>query len=601
MKTFPASNGASQVSASVPIPEAEVRDQLNRILASPGFRGSERIQRFLRFAVERTLAGESGQIKESIVGREVFDRGPDYNPTQDSIVRVEAQRLRKKLREYYKTSGSADPILITLDAGSYVPAFARVTPARLASIHVLPEVAPKKPDPRTVAVLPFLNLSPEPEQDYFCDGIAEDIISQLSSIPELRVIGRTSMFTLKGASPDLRAIGAHWGAGTIIEGTLRKEGELLRVSARIIDAETEQARWSQVFDRKIGDVFSIEDEIAHAIADTLRLTPPSAGPGQKPVSTEAYVLYLKGRQAWSQLSQAGFQSAIKYFTRAISLYPGYAAPYAGLADTYTWLAMWGLMRPKDVWPQGKAAAVEALRLDPASAQARASLGATMFFLDWKFQEGLALVNSAIHSEPSYLDGHHLYGACLLILGRFEEALLHLERTVQLDPLSFRMNRTLGVFYYFHGRADEAEKWLQTAAALQPDSMECRYVLARVHVQQRRYDAALNEARKCQALQPGAMAEGILGVILARNGDPEGARRCLERLSEMSSSRWVDPVLSAYIHVALNNFDAALECLGKSLDARSPHALFLNVDPSFDDLRSDVRFQNLVASLKFPRA
>ncbi len=248
--------------------------------------------------------------------------------------------------------------------------------------------------------------------------------------------------------------------------------------------------------------------------------------------------------------------------------------------------------------RGKHAAQDALRLDPASAQAHSSLAAAKFFFDWDWQESLALSKRALELQPGYLDGLHIYGTCLFFLGRFEEARACLEPAVHLDPLSFRMNRTLGTLCYLQGRADEAERWLESAIALEPDSMESHYLLARLHLQQRRYDAALNELLKCQKDPSNALALGILGVTLKRKGDEAGALSTVERLAEMSLVEYVDPLASALVHVALGNSDAALECLENSLVERSPHALLLKVDPLFDEIRSDPRFQNLVSSLEF---
>ena len=599
MKMSLADSRDSKDASLAPIPADEVRDQVNHILASREFRRSTRLQRFLRLAVERSLAGEIDQMKEYIVGREVFDRGADYDPSLDSIVRVEARRLRRKLREYYQTHGRKDPILITFQPGSYVPAFVRIDHPEPALVAAESEgvVTLARPNPRTVAVLPFSNLSPEPEQEYFCDGITEDIINAISSIPKLQVIGRTSLFARKRIE-DPHEIGIRLGAGTIIEGTVRKAGELLRVSARIIDSGTRRVRWSHVFDRKATDVFSIENEIASSVAHALRAVWQPERIRKAP-STEAYVLYLKGRQAWNQLSLKGYQSAIEQFNHAILLYPDYAAPYAGLADAHTWLALWGMMRPREALLKGKHAALEALRLDPGSAQAHSSLAAAKFFFDWDWQESLRLSNTALELQPSYLDGLHIYGTCLFFLGRFEEARASLEPAVHLDPLSFRMNRTMGTLCYLQGRANEAERWLEGAIALEPDSMESHYLLARLHLQQHRYDAALNEARECQKDPSSALALGILGVALTRNGDKAGALSTVERLAEMSSVRYVDPLASALVRVALGNFDAALECLRNGLMERSPAALLLNVDPLFDEIRSDPRFQSLVSSVKFP--
>jgi len=590
------------------IPTTEIHHQLERILRSKGFRSSVRLQRFLRLAVERTLAGETDQLNEYAVGRDVFDRGVDYDPRVDSIVRVEARRLRNKLREYYRTAGAADPVVIEFPRGSYVPKFTQGSPARPSAqplnqadsesekpseTLVAAQSANAPLDPCTIAVLPFSNLSPEPEQQYFCDGMTEDIINALTAVAELQVIGRTSMFALEADMLDLREIGVRLGAGTIVEGSVRKAGELLRVSARIVDSETRQTKWSQVFDRRTQDVFVIEDEIAHSIAGVLRITLQPVkprSPSRKAPSTEAYALYLKGRQAWNRMNRAGFLAAIDLFNRAISLYPDYAAPYAGLAYAYMWMSMWGGIHTVEAFAKCKDAARQALRLDPGMASAYASLGATLFFFENNHPEGLALLKKAIDLEPSYSFAHQLYGTCLMITGRFEEAIAPLERAVHLDPISFRTNRALGTGYSFHGRLKDAEHWMNVAIALRPDSVESHFLLARVYLQQGQLDKALVEARECHRENTGAVVFGILGVVLARMGDTSGATAVLKRLEEMSSTGYVDPLALAYVHTALGNYSAAMELVRKAREEASPFAEYVNVDPLFEALRSSPEFR-----------
>jgi adenylate cyclase len=574
----------------------EVQAQLERILASRGFRGSARLQRFLRLAVERTLAGQTDQLKEYSVGRDAFDRGADYDPRSDSIVRVEAQRLRRKLREYYRSTGALDPLVIHLAPGGYVPEF-RVSPPPVeipVEASVAASIAPL--DPRTVAVLPFSNLSLEPAQQYFCDGITEDIINALTPIGDLQVIGRTSMFALKRGIHDPREIGTRLGAGTIVEGSVRKAGKMLRVSAKIIDSETRQTTWSQVFDRKTQDLFAIEDEIAHSIAGTLRVTlrpSPSPDATHKAPSVQAHVLYLKGRQAWNRITRAGFKSAIDLFSRAISLYPEYAPPYAGLADAFFWFAWWEMMRPKEALAKGKSAALEALRLDPGSAAAHTSLGAATFFFEKRHSEGLALLQKAIDLQPSYSIAHQICGICMLALGRFEDGLAHLQRAVQLDPLSIRTNRSLGVGYYFLGRAKDAEQYLEAAIALDPEALDTHHLLARLYLQEGQIEKALHEAREIDQGRPGAIPLSILGVCLARSGDAAGAGRILKRLEKMSAAGYVDPLASAFVETALGNFSAAIEWVRKSVDEGSPLAALVNVDPLLKELRSAPGFDEFV--------
>lgn len=589
------------VVGSLEASQAEVQDQLRRIESSPGFRGSARLQRFLRLAVERVLAGETGQLKEYAVGRDVFDRGEDFDPRADSIVRVEARRLRRKLREYYQAAGANDPILIRFPRGGYVPVFARTSQANTrAASSKTAAPAPVSWSARTIAVLPFSNLSPEPEQQFFCDGITEDIINALTAVPDLQVIGRVSTFAIQSQDP--REIGERLGAGTIVDGTVRKAGEILRVSAKIIDAQTRQAVWSQVYDRNALDVFAIEDEIARSIADTLRVSFATAGSqlaGYKAPNVEAHVLYLKGRQAWNRVTQDGFLSAISLFSQANSLYPDFSPPYAGLADAYTWLALWGMMRPDDALPKSKSAGLEALRLDPKSAHALVSLGLTACLLERNWEEGLAMVNQGLTIQPSYSDGYQVRGICQMCLGKFEDARESLERAVHLDPLSVRANRSLGTAHYVAGRGKEAQQWFEAAIALQPDSAESYYLLARALLQQGRLDEALKAARRCETTPPSAHPLAILGVCRALTGDREGALRILDKLTAMSSSAYVDPKASAVVHASLGNVAEALELLRLSVHEHSPLAAFANVDPLLESLRSDPKFSEIVSELNFP--
>jgi TolB-like protein len=311
----------------------EVRAQLAKILADKIFIRSERLRRFLVATVERTLAGETQHISEYTLGREVFDRNKNYDPRIDSIVRVEARRLRAKLTKYYQDSGATDPVVIEFHQGSYVPGF------RYAATPLLPSAAL---NPRTVAVLPFLNISDDPGQELFCDGITEEVLNALTAVPELSVVARTSVFYFKGANIDVREIGARLGAGTVIEGSVRKVDHSLRISVKVVNASTGLLLWSGNFDRELADVFTLQSEIAGAIANTLRVTLAPAHP--QAANLEAYTFYLKGRYYWNQMSQEAIQAALQQFANAIALYPDYAPPYAALADAYGHLTVWERFR-----------------------------------------------------------------------------------------------------------------------------------------------------------------------------------------------------------------------------------------------------------------
>lgn len=573
--------------------EPEVRALLEKILASAGFRNSERMRRFLRITVERTLDGATDQLKEFSLGHDVFDRGRDYDPRTDSIVRVEARRLRKKLRAYYDGEGLLDKIVIQFPPGKYIPNFSLAAAATQADVE-------KLLDPKTVAVLPFSNLSSDPEQSYFCDGISEDIIDALSTVRDLRVLGRGATFMLRDPAMDPRDIGASLSAGTIVEGSVRKAGGTLRVSARLIDTQTGHVRWSTTIDRPETDVFAIKDEIATAITATL-CDQVSAGmrlPSPAP-SIEAYALYLKGRHAANLLDAEGYRTAIDYFSRAIAEFPDYAPPYSGMADVYTAMTSWSMARPSSVMPIAKRAAEDALRLDPSLAHAYTSLAWVTLCYEWNWTEGLSLAQKALVLEPNYAYGYMAIGAFYMVLGRIADAREKLEHSLRLNPLSIRAHRLLGLALTIEGKFDESDQRLQAARALMPDSHELAWMMAAVYLAQGRIEEGLRYARECQGDPPVPRMLAMLVEAKASAGQEKEAREILVRIEEMSTREYVDPWAFCRMHMALGDAEQAIHFLGRSFDERSTLALFAPVDPALRPLRTDARFHRIIARLKLP--
>ena len=571
----------------------EIREQLDRILLSRCFRSSERLQRFLKFAIGSTLGGVTDQLKESILGLEVFDRGPRYDPRTDSIVRVESQRLRKKLAEYYKTEGSLDPVLIAFHAGNYTPSFQYLT-GKLPRVGSR-TLAGRTLDRNTVVVLPFVNLSPEPDQDHFCDGLTEDIMRALSRVPGINVIGRMSVYAVKSLAHDVREVGAQLGAGTVVQGSVRKAGNHLKITVQMVDSDLGHIHWSESYDSVLGDIFLIQEEIALKITQMLqvRLTPRLSGRlTDGAPDMEAYILYLRGRQAWNRMSFEGCREAIDYYDRAVSLFPEYASPYAGLADAYSYLALWGGLRPRDVFPKVKQAALEALRINPDLAHAHASLAIATLFHDWSLPESAAFAKTATELEPCYGFGQYTYGISLLVSTRHQEALQCFERAVRLNPLSSRISRALGWAFYLLRRYPDAENWLQAAVALSPDSIDAHYLLAHVYLQEGRTQDALNEALLCQDDPPSPLALGVLGACLARVNRRDEAEQVIKRLLEMSAVGYVDPHSIGQIYLGLEDFNKAMESVHRSVEERTPIAVFISLDPEFDTLRFDPRFSTL---------
>lgn len=551
------------------------------------------MRRFLRVTVERTLNGATDQLKEFSLGHDVFDRGEDYDPRTDSIVRVEARRLRKKLRAYYEGEGLLDRIVIEFHPGTYIPRFSRPAAAVAAE-------AEKGLDPKTVAVLPFSNLSSDPEQNYFCDGISEDIIDALSTVRDLRVLGRGATFTFRDPAKDPRTIGTELGAGTIVEGSVRKSGTMLRVSARLIDAATGHVRWSTTVDRPETDVFAIKDEIATAITATLCDEVSGAVRLPRPApSVEAYALYLKGRYEANQLDAGSYRAAIDYYTRAIVEFPDYAPPYSGMADVYAALTSWGMARPASVMPIAKRAAEDALRLDPGLAHAYTSLGWVMFCYEWHWPEGLALAQKALTLEPNYAHGQMALGAFYMVLGRISDGRERLEHSLRLNPLSIRAHRLLGLALTMEGKFEESDRKLRAARALMPDSHELAWMMAAVYLAQGRMEEGLRYARECQIEPAVPRMLAMLGEALARSGQETEAREILERVEQMAASEFVDPWAFCRQHMALGDREKALHFLDLSFEERSTLALFAPIDPLLKPLRTDPQFREIVARLHLP--
>src|SRR5215469_3347836 len=362
-------------------------------------------------------------------------------------------------------------------------------------IRATPETRPL--NPQMVAVLPFHNQNADPEQEYFCDGITDDIIHALSRIPGLNVIGHASVFAFKGVAQDARDFGAKLGAGTVVDGTVRKSGDRLKVFTEMLDATTGEVLWAQTYERTLNDVFAVEAEIAEAVARVLQMTLApltSRRLIRSAPNMDAYLLYLRGRHAWNRMSADGYRTAAEILERVTSLYPSYAAAYAGLANSYTRLALYGYARPREMSPKALKAAQQALRLDPTLPNAYTSLAAATAFNEWRWEEGTQYARTATELGPSSSLGQHVYAVCLLALGETEEAQDHLELAVDLDPLSVRAHRALGWMLYNRRRFASAEQWLQAALVLDRDLAETHYWLAHVYMSQRRFVAALEEAQ-----------------------------------------------------------------------------------------------------------
>jgi serine/threonine-protein kinase len=612
------------------VPAESVRAELDSILRSETFAHAERLSRFLRFAVEQAIQGQADQFKEYLLGVQVFDRGESFDPRLDPVVRVEAHRLRSKLKQYYEAEGREDPVGIEFPKGGYVPVFkSRATPARsraalrrpgrwkMAALLVGALVAGAavywvaRPGPRSsvrlssIAVLPFTDLSQERDQEYFCDGITDELINALAKVEGLHVVSRTSAFQFKGKASDVRKIGEQLNVGSVLEGSVRKAGHRLRITAQLVKAVDGYQLWSGTYERELKDVFAIQEEISRAIVNALRV--PLAGEqGRRLVegptaNLEAYSLYLRGRFYWNKRTEGGLKRSIQHFEQAIAAEPDYAVAWAGLADAYALLASYGESPPREVMPKARTAAVKALEIDNTLAQAYVSLGFVRSFYDWNWEGAEREYQRAIELNPGYATAHHWYSGCLRAVGRVQESLAEIQRALELDPLSLAMGRDMGRTLRSMRQPDRAIEQFRKVLELDP-SFPSGYVhLGMAYEDRGMYREALAALQKARTL-PGSnpLTAGALGHCYAASGQPEEARKLLGELEELSRKRYVSAISRALIYAGLGEKDGAMEWLEKAYQDHEPWLGWLNADPVFDGLRGEPRFTNLLKKVRLQK-
>jgi TolB-like protein/Flp pilus assembly protein TadD len=572
-----------------PLSTRSIEDHLQRILASKEFASSARMSRFLRFAVERVLSGQSEQVKEYVLGVEVFDRKPSYDPRVDPIVRVEARRLRSKLESYYAGEGAADELIIEFRKGTYAPVFRE---------KAEPVAHAEAPRAGAIAVLPFSNLSSEPDTEYFSDGLTEELIHGLTKLDGLMVVAWSSAARLKGQPYDVREIGRQLNVSTVLVGSVRGSGERLRVMARLVDTSNGHYLWSETYDRQIEDLFAIQEEISRAIVKTLqpKLIAPAIQYGA--YNLEAYNLYLKGRFQWNKRTAEGLKRGVQLFEQAIAVDRDFALGYAGLSDAYSLLADYGLVKPADIMPAAESAARKALEIDPTLAEAHASLGLIRSLYAWEWAEAEQHYRRAMELNPGYATTHYWLAIDYFgRLGRWEEAFQEIEIALQLDPLSPIVRQGKGYLLMLSKRYDEAiEEYRQTL------DLDCFFYRAftsmgRAYTQKGMYEDAIAMLQKGRSLSgdlPSIL--GALGQTYALAKRPADARRLLEELAELAKRRHVASTCFALIHLGLGEKEQALDWLETGARGRELALAGLGVHPAYDNLRGEPRFQALLRKL-----
>jgi TolB-like protein len=460
----------------------------------------------------------------------------------------------------------------------------------------------------SIAVLPFQNISPEEGQDYFCDGLTDELITRLSNIKELKVIAKTSAYSFKGKEIDIREIGNKLNVATVLEGGVRKAGNKLRITAQLINVADGFHLWSDSYDKQLTDVFTIQDEIALMIADKLKLTllgEEKSKLTKRPTENlEAYNLYLQGRflidKGAPYLGQAR-----DYFSQAIKLEPNYGLAYAGLADVYVWLCMSGAS-PNEFMPRASEAAHKALKIDGKLAEAHLSLANIKFFYDWDWAAAEAEYVQTIELNPNYARAYSEYSTCLMILKRFDEAFEKAKKGEELDPLSPMRLFYLGDTLKHMRRYDEAIEVLNKGIEMDPNNDNPHFSLWLIYMYRGMYKDALREMEKLMEIggfpgwhaTPGEMEE--FKIISKERGWRGGLEWNLDRMMEKAKKERVSPFLIAQCHVILGHKAEAIKWLERAYSEHDLIMPYLNTEAAFDPIRNDSRFAEILTRMGFPK-
>ncbi|PYJ75077.1 MAG: hypothetical protein DME77_10155 [Verrucomicrobia bacterium] len=453
------------------------------------------------------------------------------------------------------------------------------------------------PNEKSIAVLPFENLSEEKSNAYFADGIQDEILTRLSKIADLKVIARTSTQRYKNTSQKPSEIAKQLGVANLLEGSVQKTNDQVRVNVQLITAANDTHLWAETYDRKLTDIFVVESDIATTIAKTLqaRLTgAEKTAIAKRPTANpEAYELYLKGRFFWNKRTAADLRKAIDYFNQALDKDPSYALAYAGLTDAYLVLSQYGAASPADSFPQAIAAAKKAIELDDTLAEAHTSLACSLAYYDFDFEQSLKEFQRAIELNPNYATAHHwLSNGVLSALGQFEGAIAEGKRAVELDPLSLIINTDLGQDFFYARRYDEAIVQLHKTIEMDPRFYFAHWALGTALQLKGQLSDAVAEYSKAVELNDDPSVLALLGQAYARAGQRDEAQKILVRLSEQAKSRYVQAYSFALMYLALGDKERAIDEMERAYRERDANVAQIKVDPMLDDLRGNQRFEAL---------
>ncbi len=448
----------------------------------------------------------------------------------------------------------------------------------------------------SVAVLPFVNMSADEEQEYFCDGITEEIINNLTHVENLHVAARTSSFAFKGRDEDIREIGRKLNVETLLEGSVRKAGKRIRVTAQLVKVGDGYHLWSESFDRELEDIFAIQDEISLAIVD--QLTAKLLGKAKDRLEKrhtpklEAYNLYLKGRHLLTMRNPNQFPTALEFYRQAVAVQPDYAQAYAEIAQTHLKIERYGVLSAADTLPHAMEAALRAVELNGTLADAHAALAYARYY-HWDWDGAEASFRRALELNQNSAYTHHIFGWFLAARGRFDESMAALKRAQELDPLSLIINANVGSIYYFSRQYKRAVDHLRGAVEVKPDFSVAYQWLGRAYEQVGMYEKAVDAHQSALDILGDPESMASLARALALAGNVKDARSLLADLEAVSKQRFVSRYWNAIVHLGLGEHDSAIENLRQAVEEKFDWVTFLNVEPMFDSIRDDDRFIDML--------
>jgi TolB-like protein/Tfp pilus assembly protein PilF len=464
------------------------------------------------------------------------------------------------------------------------------------------EAASPAPGKPSIAVLPFADLSPQKDQEHFCEGFAESLINALAKIKDLRVPGRTSSFSFKGKEQAIEEIGKELDVKTVLEGSVQKAGNKIRITVKLINVADESLLWSEQYNREMNDIFSIQDEITMAIVDNLKVKLL----GKEKVelikrytdNLDAYNFYLQGRYHWNKRSGEGMLKSIEYFKKAIEVDSTYASAYAGLADSYIVLGEWGVFSSMEVFPKAKDAALRALEIDDGLAEAHNALAMIKRDYDWDWKAAEREFKKAIELNPNYPTAHQWYAEYLSTMGRHDQAIAEIKRAQDLDPLSLIIKAIGGVVFLQSRQFDQGIEQCQKVLDLKPSFTMAHVYLGWIYLAKGMYEEAIAEFQKALDLSEGFLliSQPQLGYAYALSGKRDKAQKILDQLDERSKQSYVRPSAFASVYQGLGENDRVFELLEKGYEEKDVWLVFLKVNPQCDSLRSDPRFKALLKKM-----